>query len=122
MGFIFFPCFWVVGLIWFWLASGGWYDFGGVVAYGLQWLWIVGRSVVEEGFDSGCIGSRWTRERERERERDNNERMRFGSFEWNKKLKLEIMLSCLIFDFVFMMFGKEQWAENVESFKSALKD
>ena len=120
MGFIFFPCFWVVGLIWFWLANGGWYDFGGVVAYGLRWLWIVGRSVVEEGFDSGCIGSRWTRERERER--DNNERMRFGSFEWNKKLKLEIMLSCLIFDFVFMMFGKEQWAENVESFKSALKD
>jgi len=27
----------------------------------------------------------------------------------------------LIFDFVFIMSGKEQWAENVESFKFALK-
>ena len=31
------------------------------------------------------------------------------------------MLSCLIFDFVIMMFGKEQWAKNVEGFKYALK-
>ena len=44
--------------------------FGGVVAYGLQWLWIVGRSVVVEDFDGGCIGYRWTREREGQRRDD----------------------------------------------------
>ena len=46
-------CFRVVGLIWFWFASGGWSNFCGVVAYGLRWLWIVERSVVVEGFDVG---------------------------------------------------------------------
>lgn len=42
------------------------------------------------GFDGGCIGCRWTREKER----DNNERMRFGGFECDKRLKLG--LCCLV--------------------------
>ena len=32
-----------------------------------------------------------------------------------------IMLSRLIVDFMFLMSGKEQWAEKIESFKSELK-
>ena len=32
-----------------------------------------------------------------------------------------IMLSHLIVDFMFLMSGKEQWAEKIESFKSELK-
>ena len=42
------------------------------------------------GFDGGCIGYRWMREKER----DNGEMMRFGGFEFNKQLKLE--LYCLV--------------------------
>ena len=88
-------CFWVVGLIWFWWCCDLWLvvvvDCGAFSGGGGFWWWLL------VGFDGGCIGYRWMREKER----DNGERMRFWGFECNKQLKLELyclvwfLISCL---------------------------